>query len=135
MRIDSIDHFVLPVRDIAATVAFYVRALGMTEVAFGDGRTALAFGRQKINLHPAGWDHEPKARRPVAGSGDFCLLTATPLAEVRAHLEAIGVAVELGPVERTGAEGPIVSLYLRDPDGNLVEIANRRPPSGGPAIL
>jgi catechol 2,3-dioxygenase-like lactoylglutathione lyase family enzyme len=126
MKIDSIDHFVLPVRDIPATVAFYVRALGMTEVTFGDGRKALAFGRQKINLHPAGWDYEPKARHPVAGSGDFCLLTTTPLADVRRHLEAAGVAIELGPVERTGAEGPIVSLYVRDPDGNLVEIANRK---------
>jgi catechol 2,3-dioxygenase-like lactoylglutathione lyase family enzyme len=94
----------------------------MRAVSFGGGRRALAFGRQKINLHPHGREFEPKAKRPVPGSADLCLVTATPAAEILAHLAACGVAVEEGPVRRTGARGPIESVYLRDPDGNLVEL-------------
>ena len=121
--IERIDHFVLTVADIARTCAFYRDALGMEVVTFGAGRTALAFGRQKINLHQSGREFEPKARHPVAGSGDFCLIAARPLAEVAERLARHGVAIEQGPVARTGAAGPITSLYVRDPDGNLVEIA------------
>lgn len=124
MNIDHIDHFVLTVRDIGATCDFYERALGMQREVFGEGRTALKFGRQKINLHPAGREYEPKAQAPSVGGGDFCLITNTPIPEVVAHLRDIGVEVELMPSPRTGALGPINSIYLRDPDGNLVEISN-----------
>lgn len=125
MKIDRLDHFVLTVRDLDATVEFYTRVLGMELVTFGaQGRKALSFGSQKINLHVAGKEFEPKARTPVPGSADVCFITATPLDEVQAHLAAHGVAVEEGPVPRTGAVGPITSVYIRDPDGNLVEISN-----------
>ncbi|HYD65675.1 VOC family protein [Azospirillum sp.] len=125
MKIDRLDHFVLTVRDLDATVDFYTRVLGMELVTFGaQGRKALSFGSQKINLHVAGKEFEPKARSPVPGSADVCFITATPIAEVQAHLAAHGVAVEEGPVPRTGAVGPITSVYIRDPDGNLVEISN-----------
>ncbi len=123
MKIDRIDHFVLTVRSIEATVAFYRDALGMEEVRFGEGRVALAFGEQKINLHQAGAEFEPKADTPTPGSGDFCLITSDPIETVQAHLEAAGVAIEAGPVRRTGACGPILSLYFRDPDRNLVEVS------------
>lgn len=121
--ITQLDHLVLTVRDIDATVEFYRRALGMEQVRFGEGRTALRFGRQKINLHAAGHEFEPKAQRPTPGSADLCLLTSAPLAAVIAHLEACGVPIEAGPVRRTGAVSPIESVYVRDPDGNLIEIA------------
>lgn len=124
MRVDRLDHLVLTVRDVAATLSFYTRVLGMEEVTFGAGRKALAFGRQKINLHEAGREFEPKAAAPTPGSADLCLITETPLEEVQAHLEARGVKVELPPSPRTGAAGPIRSLYLRDPDGNLIELSN-----------
>ncbi|HYH21760.1 MAG TPA: VOC family protein [Azospirillum sp.] len=125
MKIDRLDHFVLTVRDLDATVDFYTRVLGMELVTFGaQGRKALSFGTQKINLHVAGKEFEPKARTPVPGSADVCFITITPMAEVQAHLAAHGVAVEEGPVPRTGATGPIMSVYIRDPDGNLVEISN-----------
>lgn len=124
MRIDSLDHVVLTVADVEATCAFYVRALGMEVVTFAGGRQALVFGRQKINLHPRGREFEPKAAHPTPGSGDLCFLTATPLAEVASHLAAAGVTVIEGPVRRTGAMGPILSLYVRDPDGNLIEVSN-----------
>ncbi|MDJ0896216.1 MAG: VOC family protein [Alphaproteobacteria bacterium] len=124
MKIDRIDHFVLTVRSIDATVAFYRDALGMEVVRFGEGRVALAFGEQKINLHQAGAEFEPKAETPTPGSGDFCLITREPLETVQAHLEAAGVVIEDGPVGRTGARGPIQSLYFRDPDRNLVEVSS-----------
>jgi catechol 2,3-dioxygenase-like lactoylglutathione lyase family enzyme len=123
MRIDRIDHVVLTVRDIERSCDFYRRALGMEVVEFG-GRKALAFGRQKINLHQAGREFEPKATAPTPGSGDLCLITDMPLDAVERHLRDVGVAVEEGPVPRTGATGPITSLYLRDPDGNLIEISS-----------
>ena len=119
--IDRIDHVVLTVRDVEATCAFYARALGMRVVTFAGGRKALGFGRQKINLHPAGREFEPKADVPTPGSADLCLITTTPLAQVAAHLTACGVAILEGPVTRTGATGPIRSLYFRDPEGNLLE--------------
>nr|WP_295831059.1 VOC family protein [uncultured Azospirillum sp.] len=124
MRIARIDHFVLTVASIEATCAFYRDVLGMEVVTFAGGRRALSFGAQKINLHEVGREFEPKAARPTAGSGDFCLIADTPLEEVIAHLQTKGIAIEEGPVSRTGATGPIRSVYFRDPDDNLVEIAN-----------
>ena len=124
MKIDHIDHLVLTVSDMDATCTFYTRVLGMRVVTFGVGRKALAFGTQKINLHQAGQEFEPKALHPTPGSGDLCFITDLPLAQVIAHVRSCGVAIEEGPVARTGATGPIESIYLRDPDGNLIEIAN-----------
>jgi catechol 2,3-dioxygenase-like lactoylglutathione lyase family enzyme len=123
VRIARFDHIVLTVADIGRTCEFYRRALGMAVVTFGEGRTALAFGDQKINLHLRGREADLKARRPTPGSGDFCLIAEEPLSEVIAHLEAAGVAIEAGPVAREGALGPMTSIYFRDPDDNLVEIA------------
>src|SRR4029077_1275864 len=114
--IDRIDHVVFTVRDIEATCAFYSRVLGMSVVTFGAGRTALAFGAQKINLHLAGREFEPKADRPTPGSIDLCLITRVPLPEVIAHLDACGVPILEGPVPKTGATGPMHSVYFRDPD-------------------
>jgi catechol 2,3-dioxygenase-like lactoylglutathione lyase family enzyme len=123
VRIDRLDHLVLTVADIDATVAFYTRVLGMEAVTFGAGRTALAFGRSKINLHRAGHEFEPKARRPTPGSADLCLIAVGPLDQVIEDLAAHGIPVEEGPVERTGATGPILSVYFRDPDQNLIEVS------------
>ena len=123
--IQSLDHLVLTVVDPQATCAFYTRVLGMEAVSFGEGRRALVFGDQKINLHRAGAEFEPKAARPTPGSGDLCFIAVTPLEDIVRHLADEGVAVEEGPVARTGATGPIRSVYIRDPDGNLIEIANR----------
>jgi len=120
---DRLDHLVLTVRDVDATCEFYRRALGMEIVTFGAGRRALRFGAQKINLHAAGQEPSLIAARPTPGSGDFCLITDRPLEEWARRLAACGVAVLEGPVERTGALGPLESIYLRDPDDNLVEIA------------
>ncbi|HSI11220.1 MAG TPA: VOC family protein [Chthoniobacter sp.] len=127
MRLDQLDHLVLTVRNIRDTVAFYTRVLGMDEVTFGEGRKALAFGTQKINLHEAGREFEPKALHPKPGSADLCFLTAEPLARVIKHMGNCGVDILEGPIERTGAQGPIESIYIRDPDGNLLEIANQIP--------
>ena len=121
--ITSLDHLVLTVRDPDATVRFYVEGLSMRLETFGEGRTALHFGSQKINLHIAGHGFEPKAASPTPGSGDLCFLTERPLAEVGARLETLGFPIIEGPVPRTGATGPMLSIYTRDPDGNLVEIA------------
>ena len=123
VRIEGLDHLVLTVADVEATCAFYQAVLCMETVVFGNGRKALVFGRQKINLHPAGREFEPKAERPTPGSADLCLITSTSLETVAAHLAACGVDIEEGPVTRTGAVGPITSLYFRDPDGNLIEVA------------
>ena len=124
MQIDHLDHMVLTVADIETTVDFYTRVLGMQVVTFGEGRKALAFGNQKINLHQAGREFEPKAERPTPGSADLCFIVATPLDRVIAHLEAQCVAIVEGPVQRTGATGRIRSVYLRDPDQNLIELSN-----------
>jgi catechol 2,3-dioxygenase-like lactoylglutathione lyase family enzyme len=121
--IDRIDHLVLTVADLDQTIDFYVRVLGMQPITFGAGRRALRFGPHKLNLHQAGRELEPKARRPTPGSVDVCLVTTTPLARVVAHLQACQVLVEAGPVARTGATGPITSVYFRDPDGNLIEVS------------
>lgn len=124
MKIDGIDHIVLTVRDIQVTCEFYSRALGMRVVTFGQGRIALQFGRQKINLHESGKEFEPKALTPTPGAGDLCFVTDLPLEEVVAHIRSCGIDILEGPVRRTGALGPIESIYLRDPDGNLIEISN-----------
>ena len=124
MQINSIDHFVLTVRNIEATCEFYTRVLGMQVVTFADERKALQFGQQKINLHQAGKEFEPKAMSPIPGSGDFCLITQTPLYEVIAHIRSYGIEIVEGPVQKTGAIGTLNSVYLRDPDGNLVEVSN-----------
>ncbi len=124
MKIDSLDHLVLTVRDIDASIDFYVNVLGMEAVSFGTGRRALAFGRLKINLHPAAAPFKPHAATPMPGSADLCLLTSTPIPNVVAHLGRLGVSIEEGPVPRTGATGPILSVYIRDPDGNLIEVSN-----------
>ncbi|MBZ6067010.1 VOC family protein [Aeromonas schubertii] len=125
MRIASLDHLVLTVTDLDRTLEFYRDVLGMEEVRFGEGRVALAFGSQKINLHRSGQEFEPKAARVMVGSGDLCFIVTTALERVAAELGAAGIPVEAGPVHRTGATGPLLSLYVRDPDGNLIELANR----------
>ena len=122
MHIDRLDHLVLTVRDLAATVAFYT-ALGMEHTTFGAGRTALTFGANKINLHEADHPIEPHADRPTPGSADICLIVDGALDDVVAHLGRLGVPIEEGPVDRTGATGQIRSVYVRDPDANLVELS------------
>jgi catechol 2,3-dioxygenase-like lactoylglutathione lyase family enzyme len=124
MRVERLDHIVLTVRDIDATVAFYESALGMCGITFGSGRRALLFGNQKINLHSTQAPIEPHAAQPVPGSADLCFIISTPVQQAIARLRAIGIAVEAGPVPRTGALGPITSAYFRDPDGNLIEVSN-----------
>jgi catechol 2,3-dioxygenase-like lactoylglutathione lyase family enzyme len=124
MKIRSLDHLVLTVASIEATCAFYTRALGMDVEIFAEERYALRFGDQKINLHEAGKEFEPKADRPVPGSGDLCFLTETPAADIAAHLDSLDIEIIQGPVPRTGATGPMISVYFRDPDGNLIEVAN-----------
>lgn len=124
MKIDRIDHIVLTVRDVQVTCEFYSRVLGMEVVTFGKGRIALQFGRQKINLHESGKEFEPKALEPTPGAGDLCFVTGLPLEEVIAHIRSCGIDILEGPVGRTGALGPIESIYLRDPDGNLIEVSN-----------
>jgi len=124
LKIDSLDHLVLTVRDPGATCDFYARVMGCAVVRFGEGRTALNFGRQKINLHEAGRELALRAERPTPGSGDMCFLTVTPMDEVLRHLDACGVAVIERPVTRAGATGEILSVYFRDPDRNLIEVSN-----------
>ncbi|MFS1493503.1 VOC family protein [Vibrio lentus] len=124
LEISHLDHLVLTVKDIEITVDFYQRVLGMKPIQFGEGRVALSFGNQKINLHQLGNEFEPKAKRVQAGSADLCFVTNTPIVEVVEHTQAQGVVIEEGPVPRTGAKGKIVSVYIRDPDGNLIEISN-----------
>jgi catechol 2,3-dioxygenase-like lactoylglutathione lyase family enzyme len=124
LHIDRLDHLVLTVADVATTTEFYARVLGMAVVRFGAGRVALTFGRQKINLHLAGHEFAPRAQRPIPGSADLCFITATPLSQAIAHVAAQGVAIVEGPVDRTGATGPLRSFYFRDPDANLIEVSN-----------
>jgi catechol 2,3-dioxygenase-like lactoylglutathione lyase family enzyme len=124
MNIDRIDHVVMTARSVDATCAFYERVLGMQPVTFAGGRRALAFGRQKINLHQAGREFEPKAHLAAPGTLDICLITTTPLAEVAEHLTRCGVTIVEGPVAKTGATGPLRSVYFRDPDQNLIEVSN-----------
>ncbi len=127
--ISFLDHLVLTVADIPKTIHFYETVLGMQSTEFtpadGSTRWALAFGTQKINLHPAGGEFDPKSEHPTPGSADLCFLSDQPLSEWQPHLSSHGVQIEEGPVPRTGATGPILSLYIRDPDCNLIEISNR----------
>ncbi|PVM86638.1 gamma-glutamylcyclotransferase [Caulobacter radicis] len=123
IQIDRLDHFVLTVASVEASAAFYERVLGAERVTTPGKPTAVRFGRWKINLHPADAPFTPKAARTIAGAGDFCLITRQPLDTVVAHLAACDVAVELGPVDRNGALGPMTSVYFRDPDQNLIEIS------------
>ena len=124
MNITSIDHIVLTVKDIDVTVQFYESVLGMVAETFGEGRVALKFGNQKINLHKHGQEFEPKANNPAPGSEDLCFITEIELKLAMEHVKSKGINILEGPVARTGATGPIVSFYFRDPDGNLIEVAN-----------
>lgn len=126
MRVVRLDHLVLTVTDIKKTCDFYSQILGMEVVTFESGRKALAFGVQKINLHQAGKEFEPKADKPTVGSVDLCFIVESPLADVIGHMKRSGIAIEYGPVRNTGAVGLMESIYIRDPDGNLVEIAKYR---------
>ena len=124
MKIERLDHLVLTVRSIPATCDFYSRVMGMKVVTFRNDRKALAFGSQKINLHEAGKEVDPKAHRPTPGSADLCFITPVPVVEVVRHLVEQKVDIIEGPVQRTGALGIIVSVYFRDPDLNLIEVSN-----------
>jgi catechol 2,3-dioxygenase-like lactoylglutathione lyase family enzyme len=128
-KLTALDHLVLTVADLSETVKFYTEALGMEVRRFratdGSNRWALYFGQQKINLHQAGAEFDPKARHPGPGTADLCFLTATPLADWQAHLAAQSVEIEDGPIARSGAAGAITSIYIRDPDGNLIEVSTQ----------
>lgn len=125
MQIDSIDHIVLTVKDIDKSVAFYTSILGMQMRVFGEKRVALFFGKQKINLHKATEELLPHAQHPTSGSADICLITNTPLKEAMQEVSKHAIAIKEGPIQRSGAQGDILSFYIRDPDGNLIEIANK----------
>ena len=128
ITLDRIDHVVLNCRDVEGTAAWYERVLGMIREEFGpDRRLALLFGRQKLNLRPTGAADWETGRVDAPGSLDLCFVTGTPLAEAAEHLQACGVAITAGPVAKTGALGPMTSIYCRDPDGNLIEIASYAP--------
>ena len=123
MQIKRIDHLVLTVQNIKASRAFYTKVLGMKAVSFQGGRQAVAFGNQKINFHESGKEFEPKALHPIPGSADLCFITRDPLTKIMRHLGICAVKIIEGPVERIGAKGSMTSIYIRDPDQNLIEIA------------
>ena len=123
MKARSIDHLVLTCGDVEATVAWYERVLGLEPIVFGEGRRALRLGHTKINLHQAGEELRPHAAVPTPGSADLCFVVEGRIEAVALHLEELGVPIELGPVDRTGARGEMRSVYVRDPDGNLVELS------------
>jgi catechol 2,3-dioxygenase-like lactoylglutathione lyase family enzyme len=123
MKIDRIDHVVLTVADIEKTCEFYSRVLNMEVVTFGENRRALRFGRQKFNLHEKGKELRLRAKTAMPGAVDICLITESPIEEVVSHLRSAGVSLEEGPVEKTGAIGPMLSVYFRDLDGNLIEVS------------
>ena len=125
MTLEKLDHLVLPVSDIDTIATFYTTYLGMEKRIFGDDRVALHFGDQKINLHPASWDYEPKARVSIAGSADLCFIVSERVESLQTKLVLRGGEIIEGPVERTGATGRLRSIYIRDPDGNLIELSNR----------
>lgn len=124
MKISHLDHLVLTVADIENTCNFYQTVLGFEVITFKGDRKALKFGHQKINLHQLGNEFEPKALHPTSGSADLCFISDTPISEVVGHLNQLNIQIEEGPVERTGAMHPILSVYIRDPDQNLIEISN-----------
>jgi catechol 2,3-dioxygenase-like lactoylglutathione lyase family enzyme len=125
MYITELDHLVLTVKDIQATIRFYTTVLGMEEVVFAGSRHALCFGQLKINLHQQGDLIEPHAAHPAPGTADLCFITGIPMEQTIEHLQSCGVDIIHGPLQRTGAAGPLLSVYIRDPDNNLIEIANR----------
>jgi catechol 2,3-dioxygenase-like lactoylglutathione lyase family enzyme len=120
----KLDHLVLTVKSVEKTISFYTKVLGMHKEEFGDGRVSLKFGDQKINLHEFGNEFEPKAINPTPGSADLCFLTQTPIDNAIELLKKLKVKIICGPIERTGANGPILSIYFRDPDNNLIELSN-----------
>ena len=124
MKINRIDHLVLTVTNIEKTVAFYTQNMGMDKVVFGEGRVALAFGEQKINLHQSDNTFEPKAQNVMCGSADLCFILESDIEDAMKRLTDNNVEIIDGPIERTGATGKITSIYFRDPDGNLIEISN-----------
>ncbi len=124
MVVTKLDHIVLTVKDIQTTVSFYTTVLGMKLERFGRDRVGLSYGTGKINLHEFGSEFKPKAWKPTPGSSDLCFIVSTPLNEIKTHVESIGITIIKGPVMRTGTKGPIESLYFRDPDQNLIEVAN-----------
>ena len=127
VRVVSLDHLVLTVLDIPRAIKFYVEILGMQEVTFGENRKALAYGQQKINVHKFGEEFEPKAASPLPGSADLCFIIDGPLEEFIKHLNDNNVAILQGPLARTGALGVINSVYIRDPDQNLIELSTYSP--------
>lgn len=124
IKIDRLDHLVLTVKDIDKTVEFYTKVVGMEKELFKGDRVALKFGNQKINLHKLGSEFEPKAYNVKEGSADLCFIINTPLVEAKNYIESLGIKIEEGIVSRTGAIGEIESIYLRDPDKNLIELSN-----------
>ena len=129
LGIHSIDHIVMQAVDVLDTIKFYTEILGMTHSEFqpptgGPVRQSLHFGAQKINLHDAGSPFRPHAKTPAAGSVDLCFITQQPLSDWQQHFSNFGIVIEDGPVRKTGANGPLLSIYIRDPDGNLIEISN-----------
>ena len=127
MRISQLDHLVITVADSGRAVQFYQDVMGMKIETFDGDRLAIRFGDQKINIHVAGHEFQPHALVPAPGSADLCFITSVPVEEIVAGLGKQAVPIELGPVQRTGAVGALTSVYIRDPDGNLIEIANRNP--------
>ncbi|WP_420826261.1 VOC family protein [Egibacter rhizosphaerae] len=119
---------VLTCADVEATTRWYAEVLGLEPITFAGGRRGLAVGEHKINLHQAGSEYVPHAAAPTPGGADFCLRVAADVERLAEEFAARGVIVELGPVDKVGAQAPLRSIYLRDPDGNLVELANERPP-------
>ncbi|MEL6331998.1 MAG: VOC family protein [Cyanobacteria bacterium J06626_26] len=124
MKINRIDHIVMTVNSVDVTCEFYSRVLGMDVITFAQGRKALSFGAQKLNLHEVGNEFEPKAHMATPGSIDLCLITETPIDKVLDHLASVNVKILEGPIKRTGAAGAIISVYFRDPDQNLLEVSN-----------
>ncbi len=123
-NVTHIDHLVLTVKNINVSVDFYVHVLGMHTIQFGEDRSALQFGQQKINLHEVGNEFEPKAQNATPGSADLCLITDTKLAQAIEHVQNRKIEIIEGPVERTGATGKLLSFYIHDPDFNLIAISN-----------
>jgi catechol 2,3-dioxygenase-like lactoylglutathione lyase family enzyme len=124
-KVDSVDHLVITVRNLESSCHFYEEVLGMVRQEFQPGRWSLNFGQQKLNVHVVGSVIDPNVRHATPGSADLCFLTRTPIAEVVTRLAALNIAIIDGPIERTGACGPIHSIYFYDPDENLIEVANR----------
>lgn len=124
MKVSHVDHIVLTVKDVEASARFYENVLGMERMIFGEGRVALKFGRQKINLHEYGNEFEPHADVPQPGSADLCFVIAMPVEGAMEYVKSQGVGIVEGPVQRTGATGALNSFYIRDPDSNLIELSN-----------